>query len=295
MSTKQTGQTQKSTHELLQSLFRPEMVVTYVPEEKRILQERLEKEEELEAAEKKAIKARLAEIADIPFLLRKLPDHVQQEINDKGRKFFLAKLKELRAEVGDVTVEELAEQITGKTEAEAREEIIDNLLILENKSKEWAEYVDDSEVSILPEEESNFSDEDTMTEDERTSPVETADRRRSDLLELRKETIRGERREERQKRYDELDKIKTEDLQRLLINANVNMAASMEAMTYQLEESIAWSTRNPESKERVFASREAYRDFDVDDLKEFLTRKYQEVQIIQTKLDVDKVAKSGPF
>jgi hypothetical protein len=295
MSTKQTGQTQKSTHELLQSLFRPEMVVTYVPEEKRILQERLEKEEELEAAEKKAIKARLAEIADIPFLLRKLPDHVQQEINDKGRKFFLAKLKELRAEVGDVTVEELAEQITGKTEAEAREEIIENLLILENKSKEWAEYVDDSEVSILPEEESNFSDEDTMTEDERTSPVETADRRRSDLLELRKETIRGERREERQKRYDELDKIKTEDLQRLLINANVNMAASMEAMTYQLEESIAWSTRNPESKERVFASREAYRDFDVDDLKEFLTRKYQEVQIIQTKLDVDKVAKSGPF
>lgn len=295
MSTKQTGQTQKSTHELLQSLFRPEMVVTYVPEEKRILQERLEKEEELEAAEKKAIKARLAEIADIPFLLRKLPDHVQQEINDKGRKFFLAKLKELRAEVGDVTVEELAEQITGKTEAEAREEIIENLLILENKSKEWAEYVDDSEVSILPEEESNFSDEDTMTEDERTSPVETADRRRSDLLELRKETIRGERREERQKRYDELDKIKTEDLQRLLINANVNMAASMEAMTYQLEESIAWSTRNPESKERVFASREAYRDFDVDDLKEFLARKYQEVQIIQTKLDVDKVAKSGPF
>ncbi len=294
MSTKQTEQTQRSTHELLQSLFRPEMVVTYVPEEKRILQERLEKEN-LSAAEKKAIKARLAEIADIPFLLRKLPDHVQQEINDKGRKFFLAKLKELRAEVGDVTVEELAEQITGKTEAEAREEIIDNLLILENKSKEWAEYVDDSEVSILPEEESNFSDEDTMTEDERTSPVETADRRRRDLLELRKETIRSERREERQKRYDELDKIKTEDLQRLLINANVNMAASMEAMTYQLEESIAWSTRNPESKERVFASREAYRDFDVDDLKEFLTKKYQEVQIIQTKLDVDKVAKSGPF
>ena len=294
MSIKQTEETQRSTHELLQSLFKPEMVATYVPEEKRILQERLG-EEGLKAAEKKAIKARLAEIKDIPFLFRKLPDHVQQEINDKGRKVYLAKLKELREEVKDVTTAELDKSLTGKEEEEAKSEIIESLMMLDGKGKEWAEYVDDSEVAILPEEESGFSDVETMTEDERTAPGETAEIRRNNLLELRKETIRAERREERDRRINELSAISLGDLQRQLINSNVNMAAMIEGMKFQEDESIAWSVRDPQSKKQVFATGEAFSAFDNDDLKMFLNRKYQEVQIIRTKLDVDKVAKSGPF
>lgn len=291
---KKTEQTQKTTHELLQSLFKPEITATYIPEEKRVLQERLEKEN-LSAAEKKAVKARIAEIEDIPFLFRKLPEHVQQEINNKGRKVYLEKLKELRAEVKDVTTSELEESITGKDEEEAKTAIINSLLVMEGKSEEWAEYVDDSEVAILPEEDSGFSDVDTMTEDERTAPGETAEQRRSNLLELRKETIRAERREERERRINELSKISLDDLQRHIINANVNMAAMIEGMKFQEDEGIAWSVRAPESGQQVFPSAAAFNAFDDDDLKAFLREKHQEAQVIRTKLDVDKVAKSGPF